>query len=330
MKLKGLAVTVAILAVLAAGAFWANRAPAPARADPRVGQPLGDPAAIGQAAAIRLSDQGKSIALTRGPDGAWRDASYYDLPADFSKLAGLASDLVAARIQRLVTTNPDRLARLEFKDTQIEFRDAGGRPLWSVTLGKSPDAGGGRFVRFAGEDKAYLANLSAWIDTDPKNWANAQLLDLKPDDVAKVGVTFDPSGSVVLTRTTQNGGWTAGAAAAGRKVNADAVASLLASLGTVRFSDTSDPADPAVAAARQHLRTITFTTFAGQTTVVALGRKPEEKKPAVPAGPVYVFITSSDPRAPINAWMKTRAFQVDEYTFTGLPQKPDDLFAAGK
>ena len=29
MKLKGLAVTVAILAVLAAGAFWANRAPAP-------------------------------------------------------------------------------------------------------------------------------------------------------------------------------------------------------------------------------------------------------------------------------------------------------------
>jgi hypothetical protein len=64
--------------------------------------------------------------------------------------------------------------------------------------------------------------------------------------------------------------------------------------------------------------------------VIALGRKPEEKKPAVPAGPVYAFITSSDPRAPINAWMKTRAFQVDEYTYTGLPQKPDDLIAPGK
>jgi len=28
--------------------------------------------------------------------------------------------------------------------------------------------------------------------------------------------------------------------------------------------------------------------------------------------------------------MKRRAFEVDEYTFTGLPQKADDLFEAEK
>ncbi|MGA3008243.1 MAG: hypothetical protein ABSE59_10165, partial [Opitutaceae bacterium] len=98
------------------------------------------------------------------------------------------------------------------------------------------------------------------------------------------------------------------------------------------------------AAAKQHSRTFKLTTFAGQTYVLTLGRKPEEKSnqaatpPAaksqvaatktVPAGPVYVFITCSDAAAPINALMKKRAFEVYESAYTGLPGTPDDLFVA--
>jgi hypothetical protein len=128
------------------------------------------------------------------------------------------------------------------------------------------------------------------------------------------------------------------------------VASLLNALGGLRFSDTSDPGDPQAAVAQAHRRSLTVTTFAGATYHVALGRRPEEKKPAakndakpaapgpsapgtapapepetIPAGPVYAFITSSEPKAPINGLMAQRAFQVDDYVFTSLPQKPDDL-----
>lgn len=46
----------------------------------------------------------------------------------------------------------------------------------------------------------------------------------------------------------------------------------------------------------------------------------------IPAGPVYAFVTHSDDSAPVNALMQKRAFQVYEYTFTGLPQTPDELF----
>ena len=45
-----------------------------------------------------------------------------------------------------------------------------------------------------------------------------------------------------------------------------------------------------------------------------------------PAGPVYAFIASSDPAAPVNALMKKRAFQIYDWNFTSLPQKPDELF----
>jgi hypothetical protein len=45
---------------------------------------------------------------------------------------------------------------------------------------------------------------------------------------------------------------------------------------------------------------------------------------------VFAFISSSDAHASINELMKQRAFQVDEYTFTGLPQKADELFETAK
>jgi hypothetical protein len=55
--------------------------------------------------------------------------------------------------------------------------------------------------------------------------------------------------------------------------------------------------------------------------------KPEEPKTeTIPAGPVYAFITSSDPGATVNTLMKKRAFQIFDWNFTSLPLKRDELF----
>jgi hypothetical protein len=371
MKLKTLVVSIVILAVLSAAAYWGNRPSAPAVTDSRIGKTLVDSSAIEKAAKLRLSDQGKTVVLARQADGSWRDESYYDMPVDFSKLSTFVSDLSAAKIQRLVTTSPERLARLEFKDTKIELLDSADHPLFTLFLGKNADTGG-RFVRYEEEHKAYLASLNAWLDSDPKNWADAQLLNVKADDVAKVEVPFDQAPAVTVSRPKKDGAWTAASTPAGQQVKADKVSSLLTSLGTIRFSDTTDSGDAQAAIAKQHLRVFRLTTFDGRTFTIALGRKPEEKKlkpvekkpepaaapapaaagvqppadaksaadakPAVPekpaepeydtvpAGPVYTWITSSDARAGVNALMQKRSFQVDDYTFTGLPQKPDELF----
>ncbi len=355
MKLKTIVIAVAILAVLSAIAFWSNRTPPPAATDPRVGQPLADAAAISRASRLRVSDQGKTAQLAKAPDGSWRVPSYFDLPADFSKLSGLTGDLTTAKIQRLVTTSPERIARLGFDDTRIDFLDDAGKSLWSVVLGKTADSGG-RFVRFGDEPKAYLADLNSQIDSESKDWADTALLTLKPDDIAKVEIPFDSGGPVVVSRARKDAAWSSDKTPAGKSVKADSLSSLLNSLGALRFSDTSDSADPRAEAARKHLRTFVLTTFDGKSTTVALGREPERKKakpagsppaaapapasgaapetpapPAddtIPAGPVYVFVSSSDANAPVNALMKVRAYQVDDYVFTGLPQKPDDIFEA--
>jgi hypothetical protein len=383
MKLKVLLLSVAILAALSAVAYFLQRSPQPSNADARVGQSTIDVKAVEKAARIRLTDQGKTVLLARQPDGKWLVPSYYDIPAEFAKLSRFIDDLSASKIQRLVTQNPDRLARLEFKDSAIALLDSDDKVLWILTLGKDAE-GGGRFVRFDDEKKGYVATLALFIDSTAKNWADTLLVDLKPDEISGVEIAFDDGAPVAATREKKEGSWVAAAAPSGQRIKGDRIASLVSSLTSLRFEDTADLTDANVEAARKHSRTVKLTTFDHKTIDIEFGRKPEQKivKPAeaaktapqpaqapgpkpplpatestaenaglkgetgattsvaptepakpeepktetVPAGPVYASITTSDPVAPINALMKKRAFQVFEWSFTGLPQKRDELF----
>ena len=363
MRLKTLLITVAALAVLSAIAFFVRRPAPPPSADPRLNQPLVDQSTIEKAAKLRLSDAGKSITLTRQSDGTWRVADYYDFPADFSKLSSFVGNLTDAKLQRLVTSNPDRIARLEFKDTKIELLDASDTTLWSVTLGKQAESGGGRFVRFGDEQKAFLANLSAWLDTTAKNWADSSLVRLKPEDIAKIELGAPTE--LTFTRDTKDAAWTSHQTAESKTAESKVpdsakLSSLLTSLTGLRFSDTTALDDPKLAEAKPHSRTIKLTTFDNKTLTLTFARKPEEKKPkpaatgesstespdtaeksdasseetksaepefeTIPAGPVFVSLSHSDPAAPINELSAKRAFQIYDYTYTSLPQKPEDLF----
>lgn len=285
MKLRTLLIVVAALAVLSAVAYVARRPSTPPSADARLDQPLVDRARLEQAAQLRVADQGKTVELARQPDGSWHVASYHDFPADFAKLSRLTDELANARLQRLVTTNPDRIARLEFKDTKIELRDSAGQPLASLTLGKTAETGGGRFVRFGDEPKAYLASLNTWLDAESKNWTDTTLVSLKPDDIAKLELPFADGTTATFTRAKKEDPWTSEQLPANHTIDTGKLTSLLSSLTSLRFSDTTAPDDPRLAEAKTHARAVQLTTFDGQTLALTFARKPEEKKLKPPAPP---------------------------------------------
>ncbi len=283
MKLKSIVRIIAILAALSAVAFFATRpTPAPV-ADTRIGQPLADRAIVEKATTLRLNDQGKTVTLVRQADATWKVSSYHDFPADFSKLATFIGSLTDAKLERLVTSSPARIALLEFKDTKIELLDATDKELWSVTLGKNPDTGSGRYVRYGAEAKAFLASLSAYLDTDSKNWANTELLALKVDDVAKIEIPFvaanasEPT-SLTVSRATKDAPWTAEKTPDGQKLKADKISAVLSSLSSIRFSETNDLTDANAVAAKATERLFKIETFDKKVLKIALGRKPEEKK----------------------------------------------------
>jgi hypothetical protein len=356
MKPKSLLIVVAVLAALSAALFVFKRSTGSPTDDPRTGQPLFDPAVVESAARIEFSENGKSIKLHRTAPGSWEVASYHDLPADFTKLSTFVGNFTAAKVERFVTANPDRLARLEFKDTHVTLADDAGKPLASVTLGKTAD-GGGRFVQFASDKKAYLSRLSVWFDTDPKSWADAALVHLKTDDIAKLTIDFPGTSPVVISRPDAKSAFVAAITPDGQRLKTDTVTSLLGTLTGLRFTDTSATDDPKAVAAHEAARKVTLTTFDGKTLTVAIGRQPEhtivkpdalkpaptalvsgEPKPEptavvggpitekVPAGPVFAFLTHSDASNPVNALMKKRAFQVVESALNSLPSSDTALF----
>lgn len=283
MKIKTLIVTVLALAALSAVVYFSTRSTPPPSADARVNQPLLASALAEAAAKVKIADQGKTVLLTKQADNTWKVSSYHDLPADFSKLSTLIGELTSAKVEQFVTSNPDRLARLEFKDTQIALLDASDKPLWSITLGKNADAGG-RFIRFGDEAKGFRASLNAWLDPEAKNWADSSLVGIKQDDVAKIEIDLPGSDPVVATRAKKEDAFAAQNPPAGQKLKTDKITSVLASFTSLRFTDTSDLTDANVAAAKQNQRTVKFTTFDGKTWTIALGRKPEQKiiKPPAP------------------------------------------------
>ena len=358
MKLRTLVITVAVLAALSLTAYLANRpAPAPA-SDPRVGTVLLDADTLQKAASLTVSDQGKKVQLVRGASGGWTVPDYFGLPADFDKIAHFVQDLNEAKVDRFVTANPERLAHLQFKDAQVILGDSAGKEIWRLDLGRNADSGNGRFIRFGSEPKAYFSTLHVWLDTEPKAWADTRLVSVGADDVARIEIAFDGGPTVVLTRAKKGDSWAAAGLAAGQKVAETRIATLLSTLGGLRFSDTVDPKDAAAVDASHHARTFTLVTFAGKTLAVTLARKPEEKrlkspvpdakeatpalgKPAdikpvtpefdtIPAGPVFVSVASSDPTDAVNLAMKKRAFETEEYSVTSLPQKVADLLEADK
>jgi hypothetical protein len=357
MNLKNIFIATAVLLLASAAVYLVRRPAAPASADARIGASLVDANTLAKAMGLRLSDQGKTVLVERQADGSWAVSSYHGIAADFQKLSQFVDELERAKIDRFISARKDRVERLEFKDTRVALLDASGKELWSLTLGKNTE-GGGRAVRFGAEDKAYLSRASLWLDAESKNWADTTLLSLKPEDIASVELGFAGAPALAVKRAKKEDPFAPEKTPeAGRTFKADKISSLLGSLGSLRFSDTTATDDAGALEARKSSRTITLTTFDGKKIGVTLARKPEQKivkpaaaaspKPAdpakpgaaepapapaadttetLPAGPVFVSISHSDAKAPVNALMAKRAYQISEYTFTGLPQKPDELF----
>ncbi|HRE82576.1 MAG TPA: DUF4340 domain-containing protein [Opitutaceae bacterium] len=380
MKLKSLILVVVALAVVSVAAHFLTRPKAAPIADTRVGQPLIAPEIVDQARSLRLKEQDKTVTLNKGDDGVWRVAEYYDFPADFTKLSRIVGELVGAKLERLVTQNPERIKSLDLGNTRLAFSDAANKETWSIHLGRSAD-GGGRFLRFGEENKAFLARLNTYLDVEPKNWADTQLLTLKSDDVARVELSFtDGTAPLIAQRAKKDDAFIAEQSPTGKRLRSERILSLIGSVGTLRFSETSELTDPNAVAAKAHARSVVFTTFDGKSYTVSVGRKPEQKVikapeakkdgstgpaalgtltdlsggaaakadeksdgkekaedghgPAkvaettetIPAGPVFVVITTSDAKAGVNSLMQKRAFQVYESVLTGLPATSTELF----
>jgi hypothetical protein len=306
MKLRTIVIAVAILAALALAVSLANRPPAPPAADARVGQPVLARDTANQIAALRLTADGHVVELKKSSDG-WIVTSYHDFPADLDKLSRFVSAFADTKVESLISAEPATVARLGFKDTSVRLLDAAGKTLLDLELGKTAENRPGRYFRYAGDAKAYLAPFETFLDTEPKNWTDHTLLALKPEDIAKVEITLPAAPTaagqlpvplvaetVTAERATKDAPFVA-PGPYGRPLKPGVINSLLSNLAPLRFDDTTAPDDALALAAKATTRTVRLTTFGGKTAAIALGRKPEEKKSKPAAAPAAATETPNLP-----------------------------------
>ncbi|WP_221029842.1 DUF4340 domain-containing protein [Actomonas aquatica] len=359
MNLKTLSLAVIVLALLAGAAAFFNRPTPPPDADPRVDQALLDASTANGTTELSLTQNSNTVTLRHDAStDTWRVSSYHDLPANVTKLRTFVQSLTDAKIQRVVTRNPERAARLELDTASIELTTTDGS-TWSVDLGKNAERGG-RYLRFddAPDAPAYLADFSGYLDTTAKNWADTKLTSLDRDDIATMTITFADEAPITLTRESATADWTAADLPGDQQVKVGAISSLLSAATNLRFTAVTAPDVPDAIEAGANSRTLTFTTFDGETLTLNLGRRPEKtvvKAPeptnpadlvteattatapesadevlenlteTLPAGPTYATVTGPATLAPLASYQSTLAFQIGDYTYTSLPATHEAL-----
>lgn len=198
--------------------------------------------------AVTMRKGGAAPTLTLHSTGAgWSVAERADYPADVLKLRKLLVSLRDARIVEEKTSDPTLYARLGVQDpadpaapgAEITVVTPGGKH--GVIVGKS--AGGGSFVRRVGESRSYGVEPAITLETEPRFWIEARLLDVSTALIQRLDVKPAAGAGYALIRVKPaDPGFTLEGVPAGRKALEGAALAPPQSLLTGLDADDVAPA----------------------------------------------------------------------------------------
>ena len=346
MNLKQLYLLTGILTIAAIITYFIKNADASLPPDKRIGEPIVSNEAFQGVNRIVIHGDDGTFTLTREAAGEkWRMEERYGLPVSNATLGRVATSLAEETLERLVSANPDRIAELGFGARGIAFHKSEGEPAVHVQLGKTSDTGK-QLVKYAGEDKAFLASGQVNLDADPIAWLDKTLVTFERDAIRSVEITFPDGSSLAVSRDGTDVDWTArGDLPENKELDQDAITRAATRFANLTFTGLTGTDDAEFTEAMDNAQRYVLTLEDGTSYTFEIGRRPEvkitkeveatdaegnpttetEEEVETPAGPVFVRIQSSDPKARINEYMQTAAFEVGSYHYTSLPQSLDAL-----
>lgn len=236
------ALAIAALVVLA-GALWLN---ARRNATPEFHETALLPTLGSELDTVSLITVSKGapapvVTLRKSATG-WTVAERGDYPADVSKLHKLLLALGDAKIIDEKTQNPAEFALIGVEDpaqsgatgtlVSVTARDG----AHAVIIGKG--SGSGDFARRAGENQSYLIQPSISLETEPRFWIDAHLIDIPVADVETMAVKLADGPSYVVKRVKpKESSFTLEGVPAGRKPAESPLLAPSPSMGGVLTAD---------------------------------------------------------------------------------------------
>jgi len=349
MNIKNLYISAGVLAVLAIITSFLTRTSNAPLLDDRVGSSVVDAAKLRDTAKIVVETDGETMTLVNDEEKkAWVLEEKHNLPTSYTRISQLARNVSDAKLQRLVSENPERIATLGFEGgDRIRFVDKMGNDIVDFELGKETE-NGRQFLRYEGEDKAFLVNSTFFIDSNLDSWLEKKLVSFEAEDVTAITAKLQNGDKLSVQRDNADADWTTEESLPEDKVlNQSSIGQIASKFANLSFTATADKDDPNVVAARENSHQFELRMNNGKSYTFTIGRQPEvkiekevekegengettteiEEEVVTPEGPVYYFISSSDESDPVNEYMSRSAFEVSSYQFTSLPDAMEDLLS---
>jgi len=222
---------ILLVLVLVLGAWginqWRRQTSSWAGGGTAIGQKLLGEFAVNDVAQISIKHGTNELMLAKKNE-LWRVTQRGDYPANFPEISSLLLKLKELKVVQTETVGPSQLPRLELapsgtnSPTTVEFRDAGGKAIKTLLLGKkhlksggqrSPmEEGGdggfpdGRYVMAGGasDHVALISDPLANLEPNPEPWLNKDFF--KVEKARSIVVTFpSATNSWKLVRETEGG-----------------------------------------------------------------------------------------------------------------------------
>lgn len=322
MKIRTLAITAIALSILTAtGIYIKNMSLVSTEVDPLVGTTLLSTDLIEKTHQLLLSQGGDEVILIRTNDDDWIISSLFNLPVDISKLQTLISSLTDADINRKVTSNPERLKRLQLDQGTLALLDKSDKKLFKITLGKTINNQSTTFI-FDERETAYSMSATPSFDTSSLAWTNKILYYIDPKSIA--GIQFILTDSSWSVRRDENDKpWISTTPNDDRIPLQEPINRVLTQISTQRFTAVSSRKnqqrnDP-LELDKDFSRTLKITLFTGETITLTLSQ--QQVSDENPEGPskTWFSISSSQLDNPINKLMNELLFETSAYSFDAIP-----------
>jgi hypothetical protein len=254
---------------------------------------------MNEVAQVLIREGTNDLHLVKDQD-KWRVQERYGYPADYGDIGSLLRKFWEMKAVQSEEVGPSQWARLQLAEpgqgtnsgTRLEFKDASGKELGTVVLGKkhlrqggsgaSPFGGDswpdGRYLRVGnGPRVALVSDVLSEVEAKADRFLDKEFI--KVEKLRTVSVTHtNVTNSWTLTRETENGAWALANAGPEEKLDSAKTSSLNYLLSNPMFDDVVDPATPAETTGLDRGVVARLETFEGFAYTVRLGEKSADEK----------------------------------------------------
>lgn len=302
MNQKQLGLILVLLVVLGGAGylFWKKQNASWGENAPSLGQKLLGDFPLNDVARITITDGSNALNLVKRDD-LWRVAERGDYPANYPDISSFLLKARDLKIVQSLQVGPSQLPRLQLAPAGrgsnsavvVEFKDAGGKTIKTLLLGKKhlrkssgpsqfgegdegwPD---GRYVKTGdAADVAVVSDPLDNIEAKPAEWLNKDLIHVEKAKFVQVDFPA-ATNSWKLARETETAEWKLVDARPGEELDPSKAGGVSSPLSSASLVDVLvAPKAPALGLDKP--TTVTIGTFEGFNYVLEVGQKTNDDFP---------------------------------------------------